>query len=200
LYICTLKKHLQSAHKRENDEISEEFKEEKNFITIYKKLISEPKKFPFIVIKNSSNNSSYIQELSTSLSSVSANPFEKFSQSVNYFNFNNQSSPKDFSTQQNDVNNFKDELKNCFAENMHQLKQYLDFFTKSFVSQSYERRELNNFESYIQMLSQYSNIIPLANLKVLPFHGINNTISQEQMYNFRNMMLLNYMKSIFPLK
>ncbi len=197
MYICTLKKHLQSAHKRENDEISQEFKEEKNFITIYKKLISEPKKFPFIVIKNISNYSSYNQEMSTSLSSVSANPFEKFGQSVNYINFNNPSSPKDPSSQQNDVNKFKHELKSCYSENMHLLKQYLDFFTKS-MNQNYERREVNNFESYIHMLNQYSNIIPLANLKVLPFHGINNTISQEHIYNYRNMMVLNYMKSILP--
>jgi len=52
LYICTLKKHLQVAHKNENDSIMKEFNDEKNFINIYNKLLNDPGKFPFVVVKN----------------------------------------------------------------------------------------------------------------------------------------------------
>jgi len=43
---------------KEHDEIVKEFPDEKNFISIYKKLCKNPEKFPFIQVKNSSFNKS----------------------------------------------------------------------------------------------------------------------------------------------
>lgn len=200
MYICTLKKHLQSSHKKENDKIQEEFKEEKNFITIYKKLVSEPKKFPFIVLKNSINYSVYNQEISTSFSSAEANNMEKFNQSINYFNITNQNSPRDLSSHSTNVFQFMDELKNCFSDNMNQIKDYLDFFKSAYVNQNYVPIDNSSLLSYVQILNNCTNKMPISNLNAIPFHGFNNFMSQEQKYFLSNMMLINHIKSIFSLK
>ena len=51
LYICTLKKHLQSVHKNEYDEITEKYGQGTNFITNYKKILRNPEIFNFVDVK-----------------------------------------------------------------------------------------------------------------------------------------------------
>lgn len=55
LYICTLKKHLQSVHKNEYEEIIEKYGQGTNFISIYKKILRNPEIFNFVDIKLVSN-------------------------------------------------------------------------------------------------------------------------------------------------
>jgi len=173
LYICTLKKHLQAGHPKEHEEISNEFASEKNFISIYKQLVKNPEKFPFINIKSNVNNI-----------------FQRTNETSSETNVSQKEVPElNIVASEEDTESDQDKMKKYIAQGM--LKGYCDYIAANKTMLSLQNM-LGSLYSSRFMNVDANPLAGLMNYQIVN-NMYNNPSNQANVIN--NLMMMNYMKN-----
>jgi len=149
-----------------------EFNYEKNFITIYKKLINNPEKFPFVIVKNR-GNVPISQENSTD--NTNTDLVGQQGEGVN-------------------PNTLKDELKGYFVQNMVNMKAYYDILQSKMIANAIMKNDLQNRQyQYADMQNRQYPCMPFAPAQFMP--QVVNVVNDQQS-EYMNMMAFLYLKNI----
>ena len=172
------------------------FDQEKNFISIYKKLIKNSYKFPFIQIKSNENyfppNRDQTRQSITSLSNNNQDT-GKNNNSTN----NNENFSKDEQLDYSNLVNIKQEIKNLYNDNMVYGKNYLDLQYKSIIN-NVTARGLGIFSPQNQFIGNSLNNLDLANLIGMKNNNnYNYLLFNSQLNYYQSMMMINQIKSKF---
>ena len=183
-----MKKHLQASHKKENEEIMSKFSEEKNFISIYKKLINNTQNFPFIVIKSDANyilpcNSVNSQEVSFSKKNdLNNNNRKNYHLNNNYLKESTENQSRNII-----LDNFKLNYNNSH-ENIAMFKRNFEVFSQNFIKSQYEREQIVHLQRNI--LTYPFN---LMNLLDLPYNYSN--FDKNLLNYYQYLLTLNHTRS-----
>ena len=182
-----MKKHLQASHKKENEEIMSKFSEEKNFISIYKKLINNTQNFPFIVIKSDANyilpcNSVNSQEVSFSKKNDLNNNRKNYHHNNNYLKESTENQSRNII-----LDNFKLNYNNSH-ENIAMFKRNFELFSQNFIKSQYEREQIVHLQRNI--LTYPFN---LMNLLDLPYNYSN--FDKNLLNYYQYLLTLNHTRS-----
>ena len=183
-----MKKHLQASHKKENEEIMSKFSEEKNFISIYKKLINNTQNFPFIVIKSDANyilpcNSVNSQEVSFSKKNdLNNNNRKNYHLNNNYLKESTENQSRNII-----LDNFKLNYNNSH-ENIAMFKRNFELFSQNFIKSQYEREQIVHLQRNI--LTYPFN---LMNLLDLPYNYSN--FDKNLLNYYQYLLTLNHTRS-----